>query len=529
MAEGVKPRVSRRGRISPIWIVPAVAVLLGLWMLIDSYRNQGPEVEISFPTASGIEPGKTKVKVLDVEVGLVHSVVLGEDLKGIVVKANLDKEAEELLGDDTEFWVVTARLGTGGVSGISTLLSGGYIQLSPGDATGERRSFVGLPEPPVTPAGTPGLKIELVGDRAGSVSAGDPILHKGYPVGRVENAKLDVASGKMRYAVFIKKDYQKLVSTSTRFWNTSGISFEATADGIQVETGSLMTLLIGGVSFGVPDGVPAGEPVVGGASFKLYPDYASMNRQPYREGIEYIVRFDQSVRGLRVGAPVEYRGVQVGRVEDILIKELTIGGAGEAIPVLLTLQPGRLLLPDNEKGAAQMRTAVKNSVALGMRASLATGSLITGGKYISLDVHERNAGVALGSYAGRPTIPTLQSGLEGLEYQLSQLLDKLNGMPIEQLANSAAGVIESTDRLLASQSMQELPAALDETLAGVRTTLVSFSGESVLQERLVASLVELDRSLRSIRVLANALNEQPNSLVFSRRSSPDPLPPVGQR
>ena len=204
----------------------------------------------------------------------------------------------------------------------------------------------------------------------------------------------------------------------------------------------------------------------------------------------------ESVRGLRVGAPVEYRGVQVGRVEDILIKELTIGGAGEAIPVLLTLQPGRLLLPDNEKGAAQMRTAVKNSVALGMRASLATGSLITGGKYISLDVHERNAGVALGSYAGRPTIPTLQSGLEGLEYQLSQLLDKLNGMPIEQLANSAAGVIESTDRLLASQSMQELPAALDETLAGVRTTLVSFSGESVLQERLVASLVELDRSLR---------------------------------
>ena len=524
-----KPNVSRRKRVSPIWIVPMVALLLGLWMLIYTYQNQGPEIEITFPTASGIEPGKTKVKVLDVVVGLVESVSLGEDLKSIEVTARLDKDAEPLLRDDTEFWVVTARLDISGVSGISTLLSGGYIQLSPGDAPGRKTSFVGLAKPPVTPVGTPGLKIELVGDKAGSVSAGDPVLHKGYPVGRVESATLDVETEKMLYSVFVEETYQKLVNSSTRFWNTSGISFNATADGIQIETGSLLTLLSGGVSFGAPTGVPPGEPVSNGASFDLYQDFAGVNRHPYRVSLEYIVRFDQSIRGLRVGAPVDYRGIRVGRVEEILIEELSISGAGEPIPVLITIQPGRLLLPDNETGAAQMQRAVKNSVALGMRASLSTGSFITGSKYIALDVHEREAGSTLGSYAGRQTIPTLPAGLEGLEFQVSDLLQKLNDLPLEQLASSATGAIDSADRLLASPSMQELPASLDTTLATVRETLDSVSGDSALQDQLLAALVGLDHSLKSIRELAITLNEQPNSLVFARRVSPDPVPPAGIR
>lgn len=522
-----KPKLSVRRRISPIWIVPLVALLLGVWMLVYSYRNQGPEIEIVFPTASGIEPGKTKVKVLDVDVGLVETVGLGEDLKSIVVTARLDRAAEPLLREDTEFWVVTARLGLSGISGVSTLLSGGYIQLSPGDAKRERRSFVGLPEPPVTPAGTPGLKVELVGDSAGSLGAGDPVLHKGYPVGRIESAKLDVASGKMLYSLFIQADYQDLVTDSTRFWNTSGFSFNASASGIEVETGSLLTLLIGGVSFGLPEGVDAGQPVENGASFKIYPNYASVNRQPYRIGLEYILLFDQSIRGLHAGAPVEYRGVRVGRVEEILIKELSIEGSGEAIPVLITIQPGRMLLPDDEVGAARMLAAVENAVSIGMRASLATGSLLTGSKYVALDVHERETGSELGSYAGRPTIPTLPSGLEGLEFQVSELLDKLNDLPLDELAKSATETIQSADRLLASQSVQELPATLEATLADLREVIDDFSADSALQDRLILALAELDYSLRSIRELATTLNERPNSIVFDRPHAPDPVPPPG--
>lgn len=529
MAEASKAKVSERKRISPVWIVPAVALLLGMWILIETYRNQGPEVEISFPTASGIAPGKTKVKVLDVEVGLVKSVMIGDDLKSIVVKAQLDKEAEPLLREGTQFWVVTARFGAQGISGFSTILSGGYIQLAPGMGDEGRRVFVGLPEPPVTPAGTPGLKVELVGDKAGSLSGGDPVLHKGYPVGRVESAKLDVATEEMRYSVFIEAEYEELVTGSTRFWNSSGFTFNATADGIQLEAGSLVTLLTGGVSFGQPIGVRAGEPVKDGVSFKLFPDYPSVNREPYRVAIEYVLRFDQSIRGLSVGAPVEYRGIPVGRVDEILIKDLSIGGTAQPIPVLISLQPGRLFLPDDEQGAQRMRTAVENSVASGLRATLATGSLLTGKKYVSLDIRPHSGPAALGLFDGRATIPTLASGLDGLEVQVSEILQKINDMPLEELVASTTVLIDDAGRVLGDPSTQKLPASLDNTLTSLRETLDSVSSNSAFQERLVATLAELERSLASVRLLADTLNEQPNSLLFSRRSSVDPVPPEGSR
>ena len=95
-----KPRVTERRRISPIWIVPVVALLLGFWMLIYTYQNQGPKIEIEFPTASGIEPGKTKVKVLDVVVGLVESVGLGEDLKSIVVNIKALLKTLKIINQD---------------------------------------------------------------------------------------------------------------------------------------------------------------------------------------------------------------------------------------------------------------------------------------------------------------------------------------------------------------------------------------------------------------------------------------------
>ncbi len=527
MAEASKARVSERKRMSPVWIVPAVALLLGAWMFVDAYLSQGPEVEITFPTASGLEPGKTKVKVLDVEVGKVQSVTLGEDLKSVVATARLDKEAEPLLREDTQFWVVTARFGAQGISGFSTILSGGYIQLAPGQAPGERRSFVGLPEPPVTPAGTPGLKVELVGDEAGSISAGDPVLHKGYPVGRIESAKLDVATETMRYAVFIEAEYEQLVTSSTRFWNASGFTFNATADGIQLEAGSIMTLLAGGVSFGEPSGVRPGEEIVDGTSFKLYPDYPSVNREPYREVVEYVLRFDQSIRGLTEGAPVEYRGIPVGRVEDILIEDLSIGGAGEPIPVLIALQPGRLFLSDDDDGKMQLRKAVSNSVAIGLRASLATGSLLTGKKYVLLDIRPTATPLSEGMFGGRPTIPTLASGLDGLEVQVSELLQKLNEMPLEEFVAAATGLVEDAAVLMSDPSMKQLPIALEATLVGLQETLASVSSDSSLQEKLIFTLEELDRSLVSVRLLADTLNEQPNSLLFKRKAHPDPVPPEG--
>jgi paraquat-inducible protein B len=263
-----KATVSERRRISAIWLVPIVALVLGIWMVIHTLRSQGPEITVVFSSGASIEAGKTKIKFRDVEVGRVESVGLADDHESVVVTARLDKGAAPLLREDTQFWVVRPRVGPGGVSGVGTLLSGGYLQLAPGTGKEGRRDFVGLDEPPVTPAGTPGLHFKLVAEHSGSVGSGAPILYKGFRVGRIESAEFDVASQKMQYGAFIEAPYDELVTSATRFWNASGISVSATADGIQVQTASLEAVLVGGVVFGLPEGVEPGGPVEASNSTK---------------------------------------------------------------------------------------------------------------------------------------------------------------------------------------------------------------------------------------------------------------------
>lgn len=252
--------VDQQRGFNPIWFVPIVALAIGVGMVIYTIQGRGPEITIVLSTAEGIVEGKTKIKLRDVEIGMVGSVELGEDGQSVIVMASLEKTSEDLLREDTEFWVVRPRIGKGGISGLGTLLSGGYIQIAPGEGAEGRRHFVGLEDPPLTPAGTPGLRVTLTAEKAGSVSAGDPVLFKGYVVGRVETEAFDIEKNLMSYGVFIEASYDALLTTADRFWDVSGVSFRAGAAGIQVDTVSFETLLFGGVEVGLPEGISPGVP-----------------------------------------------------------------------------------------------------------------------------------------------------------------------------------------------------------------------------------------------------------------------------
>ena len=525
--------ISQKRGINPIWFVPIVALVLGIWMVIYTIQSQGPEITIQFKTAEGIEAGKTKIKLRNVDVGLVESVALGDDRQSVIVTASLDKSAEPLLHDDTQFWVVRPRIGKGGVTGLGTLLSGGYLQLAPGQSETRGRAFVGLEEPPVTPAGTPGVKITLTAERAGSVSPGDPILYKGYTIGRVESETFDTDSTQMRYGVFIDAPFDELLTTAHRFWDASGISVKAGADGVEFNSFALETLLIGGVEVGLPRNVGPGTRAETGAVYQLYDDYASVNQRPYRHSIQYVVRFAQSVRGLAPGAPVEFRGIRLGEVERIMLDELAhrLQGKqqGDGIPVLIRLEPARLRLDDSPAGVEQLKERVKIAIGNGMRATLATGNLLTGSLYVSMDLHAEAAPASLGEYAGRQTIPTMASGLEGIQVQITAFLEKLNALPLEGTVAEARDALASLEKLLASQGMQDLPSSLDQTLAELQTTLASFSSDSELQATLLPTIAELDATLASLRQVLDTLEEQPNALIFNREYGDDPRPPAGSR
>ncbi|MFV1979388.1 MAG: intermembrane transport protein PqiB, partial [Myxococcota bacterium] len=329
--------VSQKRGINPIWFVPVIALLLGISMVVYTIQQEGPEITIRFVTAEGIVEGKTKLKLRDVDIGVVEDVHLTDDAENVVVVASLENEAESLLRSDTQFWVVRPRIGKTGVSGLSTLLSGGYIQLVPGRESTPERDFVGLEEPPVTPAGTPGMRIVLTAERAGSIGAGDPVLYKGYTVGQVEKETPKPEEQYIEYDVFIKAPYYEFLTVSHRFWDVSGITASAGPDGIDIKVESLETVLIGGVEVGLPEGITGSAPVEAGHRFQLYTSFSHVNQRPYRAHTYYVMEFAQSVRGLSPGAPVEYRGIRIGEVVRVMVSELSenTDGRGRDIPVFV--------------------------------------------------------------------------------------------------------------------------------------------------------------------------------------------------
>ncbi|RLA57778.1 MAG: paraquat-inducible protein B, partial [Gammaproteobacteria bacterium] len=266
-------KISQGRSFSGIWIIPLIALLLGVYMVVHTWLTEGPTITVAFNNASGLAEGKTKIKYRSVDMGVVEEVRLNDEFDGVIATIKLDRQALPLLRDDTRFWVVTAQVGLGNITGLDTLLSGAYIQLAPGTGKKGQRKFVALEKPPLTPSGAPGLRIQLTSERASSVSAGDKVLYKGYQVGRVETMEFSPADRRMRYKVFIDAPYHELVNSAVRFWDVSGISLSAGADGFKVDTASMDTILLGGVTFGVPEGIESGDAVKHDTEFKLFTSY----------------------------------------------------------------------------------------------------------------------------------------------------------------------------------------------------------------------------------------------------------------
>lgn len=543
MASEQKVRVSSRRRLPAIWIIPLVALVVGVGMVINHYRTQGPEITITFSTAEGIEAGKTKIKALSVDVGIVESVKLDPDLKGVTVMARLDHEAAHLLRHDSNFWVVRPRIGVGGITGLGTLLSGAYLELSPGTGKIGKRKFQGLDNVPVTPADEPGLHLTLLSDEASSVNGGEPVLYRGYNVGTIDSTKLDAETQKLVIKIFIKSPYDRLVTRNSRFYNASGISFKASASGISVRTGSLATLIRGGVTFDLPKDAKPGSVVENHAEFKLYPDAGSINKNPYQYYEEYLLLFDTSVSGLVAGAPVLYRGVRAGTVIDVGFGIIGIDlvrtkGRAASVPVLIHIEPGRWLGVDTAEAKTKALTDIDKSINQGLRATIKLGNLLTGARVIAIDFYEDVEPATMTKVGKFNTFPTITTGLEGIEVKVADLLDKLNELPLETVLNdidvtlkqvthtlaAADKTLNGLNTILENKDTQQMPASIDATLDELRIALKGLSPDSALYQDLSDSIEQLNTTLRNIESLTYTIDTKPNSLIFSKPKQQDLQP-----
>lgn len=539
------PEIRRAQRWNIVWVVPLVALLLGGWLLYRSFAAQGPEVRVGFDTADGILAGKTEVRCRSVKVGVVKDVKLADDLNSVVTHLEFDPDAEGLLREGTRFWVVKPRLSATEFSGVGTLITGAYIELDPGPEGGKKvTDFEGLETPPATNSGVPGLRLLLTAEEAGSLTIGAPVYYRGFEVGRIEGRELDQKGLKVIYNAFVREEYSALVTQNTRFWNTSGIDISAGADGFKVRTPSFQAMVSGGVSFGVTDGDEPGEPARNGSAFTLFHDEDAAQRSTFNPTLKFLLLFDQTVRGLDEKAPVEFRGITIGRVADISF-DLAPGVRDTRIPVLIEIDPA-LMRPETAREMTTLDSVfLKEAVDKGLRASLKTGSLITGALYVDLDYYEDAMPALLGKAGEFTTVPTISKGFAQLEAKIDAIVDKIQALPIDKIMADVAIAAEEAKMTIAESratlkeieaaaatvrktmedpEFQELPAALRKSIAEMEKTVASIGPDGAMQSDTLRTLDELRASLRSLKAVTTTIDEKPNSILFGRESSGNPTP-----
>lgn len=534
-----QPLISAKRSVSSIWLLPFIALFIGGWMVYNDWAHRGQLVTVSFITADGIEAGKTKIKIRNVEVGKVESVKLNYPDNNVLVQVRIEPEAEALLLKDTKFWVVRPRVGAGGVSGLGTLLSGAYIEMTPGDKGKQPKQYIGLEEPPVTSTTEPGLRLELISDNAHSLSVGDTVLYRGFPVGRIERVNFDADAKEAIYGIFIQAPYDQLVSSDSRFWNMSGINLNLSANGINVQTGTFDTLFSGGITFDLLEGEQQGRSAKDGDRFRLYADFNSVKERPYAYYNEYLLLFDQSVRGLVAGAPVEFRGVRVGTVENISFQIAHLSEITDSrIPVVIRLEPGRLGYKDEERVLADVHAKLSNWVERGMRASLKSGNLVTGSLYVDLDLYPDTPKQALTNVDDYSVIPTASGGFVQLENKLIAVLSKIEQLKVEPVLDQLASTLNSSEKtitqldntlkqiegLVNNKDTAALPGELKATLKEIRLAAQGLTPDSRLYLEMNNSLQTLQQTLKQLQPVIKTLDEKPNALIFDAEKGPDLIP-----
>lgn len=525
---------------SPVWIFPIVTALIGAWILFYHYSHQGPEVTLITTNAEGIEGGKTTIKSRSVNVGVVESAVLSDDLLHVEIKARLNAGMEKLLHKDSVFWVVKPQIGREGVSGLNTLFSGAYIELKPGTKGSVPDNYQLLDAPPLASPDAKGIRVILDSKKAGQLSPGDPVLFRGYRVGSVETSNFDTQKRNISYQLFINAPYDRLVTSNVRFWKDSGIAVDLSSAGMRVEMGSLTTLFSGGVSFDIPDGWELGKPIAEKTAFKLYDDQKSIQDSLYTEHIDYLVFFNDSIRGLQPGAPVEFRGIRLGTVAQA---PYFVPGLRQAlstdyrIPVLIRIEPERL---ENQLGESpEIGSHLQDLVSRGLRASLKTGNLVTGALYIDLDFYPKAPAMSgMRNFGGFSIIPSVSGGLAQIQQRLLETLDKINNLPLNPMIEQATNTLNESQRtmqrlqqtltnlnqLTASKSMQQLPADMQTTLRELNRSMQGFQPGSAAYNKMVADMQRLDQVLRELQPVLRTLNDKSNALVFEAKDKKDPQP-----
>jgi paraquat-inducible protein B len=513
---------------SLVWLIPLVAALIGIGLVVKSIAGRGPTITISFTTAEGLEPGKTNVKYKDVDIGSVKTIRLSKDHSRVVVEVQLSKQAEDFAVADTRFWVVRPRIGTSGVSGLNTLLSGAYIGVDAGRSKESRTDFVGLETPPAVTGDEKGHRFTLLGGSLGSLDIGSPVYYRRVEVGHVVGFSLDKDGKGVTINVFVDAPYDQYVGENARWWHASGVDLRLDSSGLKLNTQSLATVVVGGLAFQSPPNEAIGPEAADGSTFYLARDEAEAMREPDGPPLTVVMKFNQSLRGLSIGASVDFRGIELGEVTAIGV-EYDPKARNFTMPVTMTLYPDRLGSRFRASMAianrAERMELMRKLVANGLRGQLRTGNLLTNQLYVALDMFPKAAPVQVDTNRTPLELPTVPNTLDELQVQVADIARKLDQIPFADISKNLNGALKNADSLFKQLDTQLAPQAR-ETLAAAQKTFgtaqATLQQDSPLQSDMRAALTQLTQTLQSLNALADYLERHPESLLRGKSKDSQP-------
>jgi paraquat-inducible protein B len=537
-ADAVPPpavRTPRRWAPNLVWLVPLVAVIAAALLVVRSYLAAGPTITITFKTAEGLDAGKTEVKYRDVVVGRVTAINLSEDRDHVVVKVDLTADASGLAVEGSKFWIARPRVDMAGVSGLGTLISGAYVGVDGGDSTVSRKKFEGLEVPPAVTSDRVGKRFVLNAADLGSLSIGSPIYLRRVAVGRIVGYELAKDGKGVSLQGFVDAPNDVFVNSETRFWNASGVDVSVKPSGLRVQAQSLATIIAGGIAFQNKDGATGG-PVADGAAFKLYESADDAFALPDGDPLKVRMHFAQSTRGLSTGAPLDFRGVELGTVSAIVPQYDTVTRAFST-EVTAVIYPTHLgaaydTLRSAAGDASTPPAAVfANMVRDGLRAQLKTANLITGQLYIAVEMDPKAPPVKEVAATEPLDIPTTPGGFDEIQMQVASIVKKIDAVPFDQIGRETRDTLERAQSLLARLETEVAPEAtgtLREAQKTLRSTQAALSEDSGLQTDVRQTMTELERAARSLRALGDYLQRHPESLLRGKRENAEPVvqPPL---
>ncbi|WP_224816381.1 intermembrane transport protein PqiB [Hasllibacter sp. MH4015] len=522
-------------RISWVWVMPLLALAISVFVVVQTYRGQGPIIIVTLPSASGIEAGETPLRFRDVQVGLVEELEFSEGFGAVEAHIRLDSTVAPYVDADAEFWLVQPEVSARGITGLSTVLSGVYIEGTwDGEIGFARDRFEALEDTPLFLPGEAGTQIVLRSRDGGQLAAGAPVLYNGIEVGRLGVPELSENGTVITMDAFIEAPHDARLSTNTRFWDISGISVDLNTSGLSINFESLASLVEGGVAF--EDLVTGGEPIEEGHLFEVYGSRSAAQRSvfeaPVNQTLELAVLLPADGVRLALGATVRYGGVRVGEVTNIIgFTDPRAPDDGVQILVSFTISPARIGMPDDIATIEELLDVLGRRVRNGLRVRVASEGLLGTSLILEMFEDEDPDGEQLVTdLVEAPLMPGAPANVTEAAADIDAIVSRVAALPIEDLMNAAIDTLNGITALSTGEDIRALPVNLNALVEEARTLVAAEEIQTTLADvaSAAAALEELVAGISDSEGVSTALTalESSDTIVANLQTFTEGLPDV---